>query len=79
MTTYGQRGGDGPNTGKTRTTYQAAAPDGSLIRKATFNTGAAAARMYIYKSGVKWYASGVRVVDDWPAHNGGQWVDCTRV
>lgn len=66
-------------TTNTRTTYEATAPDGSTIRKSTFNIAATVARMYIYKSGVKWYASGVRLVDDWPPLNSGQWVDCTRV
>jgi hypothetical protein len=79
VTTYGQRGGDGPNTGKTRTTYQATAPDGSSIRKSTFNVAADAARMHLYKSGAKWHASAVRLVDAWSAESDSVWVDCTRV
>lgn len=35
-TTYGQRGGDGPNTGKRAATYEATLPDGTTLTKRVF-------------------------------------------
>jgi hypothetical protein len=35
---YGQRGGDGPNTGKKATVYQVILPDGRQFKKRMYNS-----------------------------------------
>jgi len=36
VTTYGQKGGEGPNTGKRRVNYEVVLPDGTRLTKSSF-------------------------------------------
>ena len=38
-TTYGQRGGEGPNKGKKATTWKVELPDGTIAKKRSMNVG----------------------------------------
>jgi len=63
MTTYGQRGGDGPNTGKKATTYIATLPDGIEVTKRDFNPPAIPTG-YAYQHEGKWYLAAISEPDD---------------
>lgn len=79
MSTYGRRGGDGPNTGKRKVTYAAVAPDGTRLRKGTFHNNEPTAFMYIYRHKGTWHASAVRNKEAWKPVEDGLWVTATRV
>jgi hypothetical protein len=56
---YGQKGGDGPNTGKKATIYEATLPDGSVGRKKSFHIDASDAFMSIYEHEGVWRLVGI--------------------
>ena len=60
--TYGQRGGQGPNTGKRATTYEVELPDGTKARKRNYNVHADAAWAGIYHFEGRWF---VGMVDEY--------------
>lgn len=47
--TYGQRGGEGPNTGKKATIYEATLPDNRVVRKRSYNIHDDFAWFHVYK------------------------------
>lgn len=57
-TTYGQRGGEGPNTGKSAVTYQCQGPDGKVWKKRCFKSWMQNPVMCFYTDshGVWWVA-----------------------
>lgn len=79
-TTYGQKGGEGPNKGKKRALYEATGPDGKVQRAGMMVAGEppvlAYMRFYGEAGTTNWKASGVREkVQDW----GGVWVPAKLV
>lgn len=59
MSTFGQKGGEGPTRGKKATTYVFLFPDGTWGRKRSFQVNAEHGFVSCYKHEGKWYASGV--------------------
>lgn len=74
-TTYGQRGGQGPNAGRTKIAYGAIAPDGTLLTANAYTTNAPTALMNISQHNGQWVANAVRDRKAW----NGQWITATRV
>lgn len=62
-TTYGQKGGEGPNRGKKATTYIVTLPDGSTAQKRDFNPPVNPAG-YAYQHQGMWYVAAISERDD---------------
>lgn len=60
MTTYGQKGGEGPNTGKKAATYRFTMPDGTVAKKRSFKVDQETAYALVYEFRGKWYVSAIR-------------------
>jgi len=58
-TTYGKKGGDGPNQGRQATMYRALAPDGSEVTKRSYKVHEERAYIGFFQHEGKWLASGV--------------------
>lgn len=56
---YGKRGGRGPNAGKRSAVYVATAPDGTELKKRTFETSEDEAVFLAYRFDGVWYANSV--------------------
>ena len=56
--TYGQRGGDGPNTGKKASKYQGTLPDGRVVTKRSFNIHTETALLRVYQHQGVWECCG---------------------
>jgi len=67
-TTYGQKGGEGPNKGRKATTYRAILPDGSVVEKKSFFESGPTALMAIYQHEEKWYVANVLAADSQISH-----------
>jgi hypothetical protein len=65
MSDYGKRGGSSPTAGKKASVYQATAPDGHLLRKATYKVSVDTAVLYAYQRLGEWHAAGVREKRSW--------------
>jgi hypothetical protein len=67
VTTYGQRGGEGPTRGKTAAIYLVTFPDGTTATKRSFQVHDDHAWAGIYQHEGKWYVAGIRAESaDWP-------------
>lgn len=58
-TTYGQKGGEGPNRGRKATTYTATAPDGTMLTKRSYQIDAPTAYLGAYQHQGVWHAAGI--------------------
>jgi hypothetical protein len=77
---YGQRGGDGPNTGKKKATYAAHAPDGKLLKIGTFHYSLATGWMHMYQHDGAWFASMIRGEPKHPhSSDTGHWAEAIRI
>jgi hypothetical protein len=63
MSTYGQKGGEGPNRGKKATTYVVTLPDGTTATKRDFNPPSNPAG-YAYQHGGVWYVAAISEPND---------------
>jgi len=79
-TSYGMKGGEGPNKGKKLVRYEAEAPDGTFHAAGMMHDAATAPRtawVRFYRVGETWKASGVRIVrHDWGDES--VWVEGNR-
>lgn len=74
---FGRRGGTSANAGRRASKYEATLPDGTVVRKRSYQVHQDTAHLGCYQHEGKWYTSGVRAEpQDWP---GQQWVECRRV
>ena len=62
-TTFGQRGGEGPNTKKRASTYEATLPDGKITHKKSYNVHSEIALIGCYQHDGRWQVAGVYAVD----------------
>lgn len=60
MTTYGQKNGESPNTGKKAATYRFTYPDGTTATKRSFKVDAETAYALVYEFQGKWYVSAIK-------------------
>jgi hypothetical protein len=60
MTTYGQKDGEGPNTGKKASTYRFTMPDGTVTTKRSFKVDSPVAYALVYQHQGKWYVSAIK-------------------
>lgn len=67
MSEFGRKGGTSATAGRKATTYEATAPDGTVLRKKSFQVGTDTAVMMIYRDPTgRWTASGVQAeAQDW--------------
>jgi hypothetical protein len=68
MTTYGQKGGEGPTRDKHPTTYVVELPDGSTVRKRSFSVLTNPVG-YAYQHNNVWYCATVNERDYPPMHH----------
>lgn len=74
---YGKRGGTSMNAGRVLSRYEATAPDGSELRKSTYNDPAPDMVMAIYYHDGRWYAASVLSRASLSAAGMGHYVDGT--